>query len=147
MNRKIVGLYQLITGIFGAVLILFSAINKGSNVFQNQQFLIQIIVGILLYGLFAWSGYGLLNHVKNAKRYSMFLQAVQIPYVAISGFLYQFSASSFLAIGLKNSHFAFNSTVEPIAFAINANPGNKSFIMIYIVPVLLLYMLSKIKGR
>ena len=83
MTRKIIGLYQLITGVFGVILILFNAMAKSGSIFKSQQAIIVLIIGLLFFGLLTWSGYGLLNNLRNARKYSMFLQAVQIPWIAM----------------------------------------------------------------
>ncbi len=145
MTKRLIGLYQLITGIFGVILLLYSAYSKGSAALRSQSFLILIIVGVLLYGLLAWSGYGLLNNLKNARRYSMLLQAFQVPFVGISGILYKFSAAGFIYLGLKNGKFVFDLSVQPINFEISANAANNSVFMLCLIPAVLLYGLSKVK--
>ena len=114
MTRKIIGLYQLITGVFGVILILFNAMSKSSAIFKSQQAIVVLIIGLLFFGLLTWSGYGLLNNLKNARKYSMFLQAVQIPWIAIKGLVFNLSAAGFIALGWFNNKAAIEISLEPM---------------------------------
>ena len=146
MTKKIIGLYELITGIFGVILILANYLTKGKAVFSSAQVIQQIILGVLLFGFLAYAGYGLLNNLKNARRYSMALQAFQIPLFYFSGLIYKFTAAGFFSVGLQNGKFAFNWSFQPIDFIVASNSTDTRMYMIYIVPIIILYGLSKVKG-
>lgn len=145
MTKKLIGLYQLITGVFGLVLILFSAMTKGAELFQSQNAIVLIVVGVLLFGLLAWAGYGLLNDIKKAKLYSMFLQAIQIIYIAIPGMLYKFTSAGFISLGFKQGNFALDLSFQPIHFDITSNTLNQQVYAVYIIPIIILFGLIKMK--
>ncbi len=145
MTKKLIGLYQLITGVFGVVLILLNIISKGSSLLKNQQSIVVVIVGLLLFGLLTWAGYGLLNGMRNARKYSLFLQAIQIVHVAIPGMIYKFTSAGFISLGLKQGSFAFDLSLEPIHFEITSNVLNEQVYAIYLLPAIILYGLIKMK--
>jgi hypothetical protein len=138
-------LYQLITGIFGVILILFNYISKGKAVLTSEGVIQQIFLGVILYAFLAYAGYGLLNRKKNALRFSKALQAFQIPMVYTSSIIYKFTAAGFFALGFKNGSFAFNYTVQPIDFIVSTNHTPNQMYMIYILPVIFLILLMRIK--
>ncbi len=144
MTKKLIGLYQLITGIFGIAIIAFSVFKEGAPSFPSPLYT-QLFAGGVLFGLLAWTGNGLLNDKKNAVKYSRILQALQIVSFTITGTLYRFSAAAFIAIGIKNGVFTYGIAARPIAFAMTTVPGNDFTIIIYIVPIILLWLLLKIK--
>lgn len=145
MTKKLIGLYQLITGIFGVILILFNYISKGKDVLTSEGVIQQIILGVILYGFLGYAGYGLLNRKKNAMRFSMTLQAFQIPLVYTSSIIYKFTAAGFLAFGLKNGSLTFFHTVQPIDFVVSTNHTSDQMYMIYVLPVFFLIALMRIK--
>ncbi len=145
MTKKLIGLYELITGIFGVLLILVNYLTKGKEVITTQGVIQQIILGVVLYGFVAYAGYGLLNQKKNALRYSMALQAFQIPMIYTSSIIYKFTAAGFVAIGIKNGSLSFLKSLQPIDFIISSNHSTDQLYMIYIVPLILLIALFRIK--
>jgi hypothetical protein len=145
MTKKLIGLYELITGIFGVLLILVNYLTKGREVITSEGVIQQIVLGVILFGFVGYAGYGLLNQKKNALRYSMILQAFQIPFVYTSSIIYKFTAAGFLAIGVKNGSFSFLKSFQPIDFIISSNPGADQLYMIYLVPLILLIALIRIK--
>lgn len=145
MTRKIIGLYQLITGVFGVILILFNAMAKSGFIFKSQQAIIVLIIGLLFFGLLTWSGYGLLNNLRNARKYSMFLQAIQIPWIAIKGLVFNLSAAGFVSIGWFKGKSAIELSLQPIHFDLSSNPLGEQTFMFYIIPAIILYGLIKMK--
>lgn len=143
MKKRIIGLYELVTGVFGVIIIIANYISKGKEVLQSEGILLQIILGVLLFAFIAYAGYGLLNNMKNARKYSMFIQAVQIPLIGMPAFVYKFTAAGFLAVGINNGKFSYFMNLQPIDFAIAGNFTNDTFLMIYIVPAIILYGLIK----
>jgi hypothetical protein len=73
MKNKIIGVYQLITGIFGILLIL---LNIG-KAFENKEIRFTIFLGLVLFFGLAFCGYALLKEQKNAVKYSIVAQAIQ----------------------------------------------------------------------
>lgn len=145
MTRKIIGLYQLITGIFGIILILFNAMDKSGSIVNSQQAIIVLVIGLLFFGLLTWSGYGLMYNLRNAIKYSMFLQAVQIPWVAINGLVFNLSAAGFVSVGWHKGKGAVELSLQPIHFDLSSNALEQENFMFYIVPAILLYALVKLK--
>lgn len=145
MTKKLIGLYELITGVFGVLLILVNYLTKGRDVITSEGIVQQIVLGVVLFGFVAYAGYGLLNQKKNALRYSMILQAFQIPLVYTSSIIYKFTAAGFLAIGIKNGSLSFLKSLQPIDFIISSNHGPDQLYMFYIVPLILLVALIRIK--
>lgn len=145
MKKKIIGLYELITGVFGVIIILANYVTKGMDFIKSEGVIQQIILGVILFSFIAYAGYGLLNNMKNARKYSMFLQAMQIPLLGMSTYIYKFTAAGFLAIGIENGKFSYFLSYQPIDFTVAANVSNNTFYMIYIVPAIILYGLIKMK--
>lgn len=144
MTKKLIGLYQLITGLFGVIIILASLFSNSNSGYLSA-ILPQIIAGTVLYGLLAWTGYGLLNKIKNSLKYSRIMQALQIVSFTIGGTMYKFSAAGFIKFGLKDGGFTWGIGLQPIDFAITSVPGNDFSIIIYLVPIILLWGLLRIK--
>jgi hypothetical protein len=143
MSRIIIGLYQIITGIFGLIIILFSYISKSDIYFENQMVTTQVVTGCLLYILLVIAGLGLMKNSFKAKSTSMVLQFMQIPIVYIGGFIYRFTSAGFLAIGIKNGSFDFAYKLQPIDFTIATNLGNDTVYMVYILPIVFLVLLMR----
>lgn len=144
MTKKLIGLYQLISGVFGLIFITFSAIS-GSVALQGKNILLPVVVGVLLSGLMAWSGYALLNNLKKARQYSMFLQAVQVPFIAFSGFFFKFSLANFLYVGWINGSLDYRVSVSVVDFGISTNAAGHSIAMVCVLPIILLIGLIRMK--
>ena len=144
MTKKLIGTYQLITGILGAIIIIANVFSGGAPKYPSPLYT-QLVVGVILFGLIAWAGYGLLNKGKNAVKISRLLQALQILSFTISGTLYKFTAGAFIALGIKNGEFTYGIGAQVVDFAITAVPGNDFSVIIYIVPIILLWGLMRIK--
>jgi len=142
MTKRIIGLYQLITGIFGAVFIPFSYYSKGFN----AALLPQVIAGVVLFGLVGWAGYGIINKRKNAVKYSKILQALQIVSFTLSGTVYRFTAGAFIVFGLKNGSFTYGIGSQVVDFALANTSSNDTTIVFYLIPIVLLIGLIKLKS-
>ena len=139
MKHKLIGLYQLITGVFGVILILF----KIPEVVGNSAALFSFIVGIALFAGVAYSGYALLNSLGNAVKYSIWAQALQIISFTVSGAKYLFTGSAFLAIVISDG-ITIKSQLAPIAYSIaNVSAAVPVEIKIFVLPVVLLLLLVK----
>ena len=145
MSRFLIGLYQLITGIFGAIFVVLSYFSK-SPAYSNSEFITnQVISGFVLFVLLAWNGYGLIKNQSKAKTFAVLLQAIQIPLIYTASYIYKFTSAGFFSLGIKNHELAFLYRLQPIDFTISANlTGDKAY-MIYLVPILFLILLSKSK--
>ncbi len=141
MKYKLVGLYQLITGIFGILLLILSA-SKYIAVKQTY-FLPSFILGLILYGLLAFAGYALFNQWKYAIKYSIWAQVLQIVSFTYKGVQYLFSGSAFIALVI-NQGIHIHTQLVPIAYKIEKVPEILSSEMkIYIMPIIIILLLIK----
>ena len=144
MTKKVVGLYELITGVFGVIFLIYSVFIK-NKVALSEGILLQVVLGVALFGFLAYAGYGLLNGLKNAEKFSMAIQAFQIPLLFLPSYIYKFSAASFLIVGIKNGHFNWVASSQPINYTIAMNYSDDIVVMVYIVPIIILLALIKSK--
>jgi hypothetical protein len=145
MVKKLIGLYQLITGIFGIIIIVVNYLGKNTELINSEILSSQVVTGVLLYGLLAWMGYGLLNDYSKAKTFSIFLQTIQIPIIFSEGVIYKFTSAGYISIGISNNEFAYRAALQPIDFSILTNSGTERIYMVYLIPVILLIGLIKSK--
>jgi hypothetical protein len=138
--RKAIGIFQLVTGLFGIIILVFNAFALGVEVYNQNAFMLQLFLGVFLYGSLAWAGYSLINNYKKAFRMSVSIQLIQIPAFAIEGLYYKFSASAFLFAGYGKEFF-FKAGLKPIDYALSANQMNEHFFGIYIFPLVLFIIL------
>lgn len=139
MKHKLIGLYQLITGIFGVILLIFKFI-QGIN--ANHTVLTDLL-GILLFAGVAYAGYGLLNKISKAVQYSFWAQALQILSFTFGKVHYLFAGSYFLSIGY-NEKLGIDLLNKLIDFDISVHSINSPLeIKIFIVPVILVFLLAK----
>lgn len=137
MKIKLIGLYQLITGIFGFILIAANI----TKVFKSMDVFFTFIVGLILFAGLAYSGYALLNSLRNAVKYSIWAQALQIVSFTSSGIQYLFSGSAFLYLRYAKS-LAIEAQIEPIAYNISGVSNLVPFeLRIYIIPIILVLLL------
>jgi hypothetical protein len=137
MKIKLIGLYQLITGIFGFILIA-SNITK---VFKSIDVFFTFLIGLLLFAGVAYAGYALLNARKNALKYSIWAQALQIISFTAHGVQYLFTGSAFLFLQYSNG-ISIKWQIEPIAYNISGVSDLLPIeFRIYIVPIVLVLLL------
>jgi hypothetical protein len=138
MKFKLIGLYQLITGIFGFILIASNI----AKIFKSFDVFFTFLVGLLLFAGVAYAGYALLNAHKNAQKYSIWAQALQIVSFTTQGVQYLFTGSAFLFLQYKNS-ITLKWQIEPIAYNISGVSELLPFeFRIYVVPIVLVLFLS-----
>jgi len=139
MKNKLIGIYELITGVTGILLLLFSffreLLNDSKGIFPS------FILGIILFGMLTYSGFALIRKKIHGRKYSIALQAVQIFSFIYAGTKYLFSASAFLSVVINNGiHFKFNPDI--IAYSVERVPELLPFeLRIFIVPVIILILL------
>ncbi len=143
--KKAIGIYQLITGIFGIIILIANTIALGPSYYNEQIVMLQLILGIFLYGSLAWAGYSLVYEYQKAFKMSVSIQVIQIPVFEIKGLLYKFSASAFLFFGISEGRLIFHSTIKPIDFAMTTNLGHEHLYGIYLVPLFILILLIRLK--
>lgn len=137
MKNKLIGLYQLVTGIYGAILCLYELIIQFGDDKQDVEF-IQLL-GIVLFAGVAYAGYALLNKIRDAKKWSIIAQAVQTVSISTGSFVYLFTASAFASLVFPSDKF-IHTQVQTIAFEIGSY-GASQEIHIYFMPIVLLVLL------
>lgn len=137
MKYKIIGLYELITGIFGVLLLIFSI----GKALDNTSLLFTIILGILLYAGVAYAGYALLNNVKVGIKISIIAQILQSFSFITGGFQYLFTASAFISL-VYQQDLHMQSQIAPIAYNISKVSDFLPFeLKIYVIPVVFAVLL------
>lgn len=144
MIRLAIGLYQIITGFFGVVLIILSYYSNAALFSESQLVLNQVILGFFLYAIIAWAGFGMIKNQTKAKSVSLFLQAIQIPIIYSGTVIYKFTTAGFLSIGIKNNNFSFIYKLQPIDFTISTNYSGETVYMVYLVPLVFFILLIKL---
>lgn len=138
MKYKLIGLYQLITGIFGFILIATNL----TKALQSLEVFFTFLVGLLLFAGVAYSGYALLNSLRNAVKYSIVAQAFQIVSFTTAGIQYLFTGSAFLFLQF-GKNIVLKYQIEPIAYNISGvSELLPSEIRVYFVPLALVILLS-----
>jgi len=122
-----IGLYELITGGFGALAFLFLLIRSGGISLAG-------LVFIALYVLVAWAGVLMLRGRPNGVKLSLIGQAAQIVQLSAGGFAYLFLAGAAVWLRLSGGrlavhtdfgarfNFTSNSSGGPLALAVNLVP-------------------------
>lgn len=141
MKYKLIGIYELVTGIFGAVLLIFITLQKILE--KSTQVLPSALLGLLLFLGLAFSGYGLIKKKKYGRKYSLWLQGLQIIGFTFNSIQYIFTTSAFLALVIDSTIH-----VQTKLALIDYNIDRVSVlfpleIRIYILPVILLLLLLK----
>ncbi|MBN1598829.1 MAG: hypothetical protein JW894_11090 [Bacteroidales bacterium] len=138
MKNRLIGLYELITGIFG-VLVLLVEIKQALNS-VNQFF--SFILGIILFAGTAYAGYALINNLRNGYKYSVISQSLQSIGITYSFYRYLFTGSAFLSVVINDS-VGILYKIQPIAYKIYKLQEPASIeVRIFIIPLILLVLLS-----
>jgi hypothetical protein len=135
---KLIGLYELITGIFGFILIFMNVgwIREHKDNFNT------FIIGIALYGLSILAGYTLWKGIKNAAKYSIVLQVLQSFGFIYKGYQYLFTGGAFLAVIIKSNGVTMHSQITPIDYLIAHVSTSQPFeVKLFIVPIVFLIIL------
>jgi len=136
MKHQLIGIYQIITGIFGALLIL---LNIG-KAFEHQEVAFTVFLGLMLFAGFIYSGYALFKGLKNGVKYSIIAHAMQSVGIIFSGTQYLFTASSYIFFIFKSGSIKFNYQLMPIGYNISEISKSIPFeLKIFIVPIIFIY--------
>jgi len=139
MKHKLIGVYQLITGIFGVLLIL---VNIG-KAFENSDIAFTVFLGLILFIGLTYSGYALFNDQRNSLKYSMIIQALQSISIIYGGTQFLFSGSAFLSCVIRASSYNFHYQISPIDFNISqVSTSIPLEIRIFVVPILIIVLLA-----
>jgi hypothetical protein len=137
MKYRIIGLYELITGVFGVLLLVFNI----GKAFENISILFTFILGILLYAGVAYAGYSLINNYRYGVKISIFAQLLQSAGFTGSGFQYLFTASAFFSLFYQDD-LKLKAQIAPIAYNISKVSEFIPFqLTIFIIPVILTVLL------
>lgn len=143
MKNKIIGLYQLATGIYGAIYVLYEIIV--AIIDKKPDIPLTNLLGMLLFVGVAYAGYAMLNKVKRAVTWSIIAQLVQIVSFATTTFEYSFSGSAYLSLKIP-SKLLIDTRIEAIDYYIGSSGQTDQVVHIYIVPIILvLLMINKPK--
>jgi hypothetical protein len=135
---KLIGIYELITGIFGLVLIFLNL----SWVIVHKENLNTFFSGIALFGGSIFAGYALMKDYNNAVKYSILLQILQSFSFIVKGYQYLFTSGAFISIVFSNGGISLNSQLGPLSYSISkVSPLQQIQIKIYILPLIFLMVL------
>jgi hypothetical protein len=138
LKHKLIGLYELITGFFGFLLILLNA----GKAIEISDIRITIFIGLVFYAGTAYAGYALFNNYRNAVKYSIWLQALWSMSFVFKGGQYLFTGGAFVSVAINNMGAHFHFQVSPIAYSITqVSSSLLPEFKIYIVPVAILILL------
>jgi hypothetical protein len=139
LKFKLIGVYQLITGIFGSILVLF---NFGF-VLHNSEVFPYFLIALTLFAGTAIAGYFLLMGNKKAVGYSIVSQAFQSIAFIFSGSQYLFTCAAFFAVAFNAQGIHFESKLTPIAYQINTVLTSAAIdIKLFLVPLFFIFLLS-----
>ena len=73
------------------------------------------------------------------------MQALQIVSFTINGTMYKFTAAAFIVFGVKNGEFTYAIGAQVVDFTLGNVSNNDTAIVFYLIPIILLYGLLKLK--
>jgi hypothetical protein len=126
---------------YGLWMLIYILSGIGYN-FLNVLLVSPFIVLFILLGV---AGYLLLEDKKYGSKLSIVLQSIQIVQFSILGFQFKFGAGCGIIVGLKNELMNLTVNFIPIYAEANweINHGNDFYLYINIVPIFIIYLLSK----
>lgn len=138
IKHKLIGIYQIITGIFGVLLII---INLG-KVLHNKEVFFTVFLGIVLFAGVIYAGYALFTDQKNAVKYSIIAQSMQSIGVIYNGTQYHFTGAAFCSFVYRPPNYSFSYQLSPIGYNISEVSQSIPFEMtIFFVPLILVLLL------
>lgn len=145
MTRSIIGIYELITGLFGIIILLANYFLMDQEIINLNAIFQQVFLGVVLYAVQAYAGFGLLNNKPKAIKFSIAIQILQVPMLYLPDYIYKFTSSGFLAIGIKDNRLSYIAALKPIDYTIGINYSSSPMIMVYLAPLLILWGLYRIR--
>lgn len=146
LKTKLIGLYELISGIFGFILIGFKMLSNTGESFSSVEIFFSYLLGLLLFAGLTYAGYAVLNKLNNGIKYSIWAQVLQIFAFTTGGVKYLFTGAAFVYIQIQNG-IAFKTDDKVIDYGIskisNLTPDSLS---IYLLPILILVLLNPKKS-
>jgi hypothetical protein len=98
MKYRLIGIYEIFTGTFGVLLVLM----HGGRVVQDKSVAFGLVVGVALFAGLAGAGYMLMKKEKEAVKFSLWAQVLQVAGLTFNGTQYIFSGSAFLYVVIRD---------------------------------------------
>jgi hypothetical protein len=135
---KLIGLYEIITGIFGFILVF---LNIGWIHVHKENFN-TFISGLALYAGSVFAGYALFKGFKNTKKYSVWLQSLQSFSFICKGYQYLFTGGAFLSIVYNSNGISIHCQATPIDYLIaQVSTYIHPEVKLFIIPICFLIIL------
>lgn len=146
LKTKLIGLYELISGIFGFILIAYKMLSNTGESFSSVEIFFSYLLGLLLFAGLTYAGYAILNTLKNGIKYSIWLQVLQIFAFTTGGIKYLFTGAAFVSIQIQNG-IAFKINDKVIDYAISkVSALTPDSLSIFLLPILILVLLNPKKS-
>jgi hypothetical protein len=139
IKHRLIGVYQLITGITGILLILF----RVDLVIQNREVFFTFFLGIALYAGLTYLGYALIKNKNHAINYSIVIQLLQSISFIYNGKQYLFTAAAFMSV-LYKIPANISLSYQPRIVDYNISEISRAIpfeLSIYILPVIFVLLL------
>lgn len=144
---SLIGWYEIISGIFGIIITIYSAsvIIKGT---QGKYHFLSVIIILsvgLLYSFSVLSGWFLIKmKLKKGVLLSNINQTVQVLMITIAGFSYKFIAGVLIGFTLDLNTYIININFELPSFSINYSSHSTDLVIgINFMPFIVIYILGK----
>lgn len=147
MLRQIIGVYELLTGGFGALWLAYSILLAGGGS-------LGALVFFALYAIVALAGWWLLKGRAGGVRLSIAAQAVQVPYVSLASLAFYFMAGAGLWLRIGGEGLGLDSefgTRFNFSLLSGFGPGRQTFpfaLGVNLVPLaVLVYLVYAGRGK
>lgn len=135
---KALGIYQIVGGIIGVILIMYFA---GKASIFNISILKITLLFLALYSFSIYCGFLLLNkNYTTGFNLSIFNQALQIISFSVLGFTFQYASGIYLSFGLNlttDTLITYNSGLTAFNYKINSDPEVAAFSLNIIALILI----------
>lgn len=144
---KALGIYQIVGGIIGIILIIYFA---GKASILNIPILKITFLFLALYSFSTYSGFLLLNkNYTKGFNLSILNQVLQIISFSVLGFTFQYASGIYLSFGLNlttDTLITYNSGLTAFNYKINSDPEVSAF-SINIIALILINFLFNLKEK
>jgi hypothetical protein len=138
MRYRLIGIYELITGIFGLILIFMHI----GIILAHKEDFNSFLPGVVLFGGSIFAGYALYKGYNNAIKYSILLQILQSFSFTIKGYHYLFTCGAFLSVVITKNGLRLSSQIGPVDYLISkVEPLLQTEIRLFAVPLIFLIIL------
>ena len=139
MKEKIIGLYQLITGVFGIILLVFNI----QKTLASTSLIFLLIVGLSVHSDLLLRGarfHTIEILLSMGIKYSLILQGIQSVGFILGGIQYKFTCAAFLSLVFGSGDF-FRFQISPLSYSISYAPDTSATMIIYVVPLIFILLL------